>query len=278
MELHKQYGNKWVQIQKYMPGRNDNDIKNRYNACLRKYHTREEYVESQERKKEKPPAKKQLSARAKLPMKSPLEQDGRGSRSQYELRNQSGSKKILAVKQEKDCKEFSNSRLNLEDDDRSVGLKKGYSQTYIENEHIDVEQSHTRHNEDQKHDGSKSDSHHHAARLRNNLNDHDVQMEDDQSKRKSSRGKSLSNYDANSNDNDIEKDYTDTIERYRKSYNAQKNQQQNQKDKDKKMCTPSDRSLKGQKGKNKYDEISLEEHNEFMSMKVCPNGRWSSSV
>jgi len=37
MDLHKKFGNKWVLIQKHMPGRIDNDIKNRFNASLRKY-------------------------------------------------------------------------------------------------------------------------------------------------------------------------------------------------------------------------------------------------
>ena len=53
MELHKIYGNKWVQIQKHMPGRIDNDIKNRFNASLRKYRTFEQYVEAIDKKREK---------------------------------------------------------------------------------------------------------------------------------------------------------------------------------------------------------------------------------
>lgn len=53
MELHKQYGNKWVQIQKFMPGRIDNDIKNRFNASLRKYKTFDEYLESIDKKRAK---------------------------------------------------------------------------------------------------------------------------------------------------------------------------------------------------------------------------------
>lgn len=70
-------------------------------------------------------------------------------------------------------------------------------------------------------------------------------MQDENSKRKSSKGKSLAASDANSNEGDIEKDYTDTIERYRKSYNAQISMYHTQREKDKKMCTPSDRSVRG---------------------------------
>ena len=33
-----------------MPGRIDNDIKNRFNACLKKFKTFDEYLESQEKK------------------------------------------------------------------------------------------------------------------------------------------------------------------------------------------------------------------------------------
>lgn len=53
MELHKQYGNKWVQIQKFMPGRIDNDIKNRFNASLRRFKTFDEYLESIDKKRER---------------------------------------------------------------------------------------------------------------------------------------------------------------------------------------------------------------------------------
>ena len=51
--LHKAYGIKWVQIQKHMPGRIDNYIKNRFNASLRKYKTFEQYLEANDRKREK---------------------------------------------------------------------------------------------------------------------------------------------------------------------------------------------------------------------------------
>ena len=53
MELQKQYGNKWVQFQKLMPGRIDNDIKNRFNASLRKYKSFDEYFESINKKSSK---------------------------------------------------------------------------------------------------------------------------------------------------------------------------------------------------------------------------------
>ena len=36
-----------------MPGRIDNDIKNRFNASLRKYKTFDQYVEANDRKREK---------------------------------------------------------------------------------------------------------------------------------------------------------------------------------------------------------------------------------
>jgi hypothetical protein len=75
MELHKLYGNKWVQIQKHMPGRIDNDIKNRFNASLRKYKTFEQYVEANDRKREK--SKKKYYWRQ-----------------HYELRNVNNSKRL----------------------------------------------------------------------------------------------------------------------------------------------------------------------------------------
>ena len=106
------------------------------------------------------------------------------------------------------------------------------------------------------HDGSKSESH--AAKLSANFKIRDVDMDDEQTgKNKLSKSKLLFDKDdENSNDHDlnIEKDYTETIERYRKSYNAQKNQQQlqqSQKEKEKHLCSSngSDRSRHGVKGK-----------------------------
>lgn len=45
MELHSELGNRWVQIQRKMPGRTDNDIKNRYNSFLRRFMNFEQYME-----------------------------------------------------------------------------------------------------------------------------------------------------------------------------------------------------------------------------------------
>lgn len=75
MELHKQFGNKWVQIQKMMPGRIDNDIKNRFNASLRKYKTFEQYLEANDKKREKSKKKHYW-------------------RQHYELRNVNNSKRL----------------------------------------------------------------------------------------------------------------------------------------------------------------------------------------
>ena len=59
MDLHKKYGNKWVQIQKHMPGRIDNDIKNRFNASLRKYNNSfDDYAQAIDKRREKSKKKK----------------------------------------------------------------------------------------------------------------------------------------------------------------------------------------------------------------------------
>ena len=58
-----------------MPGRIDNDIKNRFNASLRKYKTFDEYLEQIDKKKEK--TKKKYFWRQ-----------------QYELRNVNNSKRL----------------------------------------------------------------------------------------------------------------------------------------------------------------------------------------
>lgn len=92
MELHKVYGNKWVQIQKQMPGRIDNDIKNRFNASLRKYKTFEEYLIANDKKREK--SKKKYYWRQ-----------------HYELRNVNNSKRLPLNDQDKEFKDMAQQKI-----------------------------------------------------------------------------------------------------------------------------------------------------------------------
>ena len=89
MDLHKKYGNKWVLIQKHMTGRIDNDIKNRFNASLRKYGSFEEYLESIDKKREKGNKKYY-------------------NRQQYELRNVNHSKRLPLNKTDREFKDLAN--------------------------------------------------------------------------------------------------------------------------------------------------------------------------
>lgn len=95
MELHKCFGNKWVQIQKFMPGRIDNDIKNRYNASLKKYKTFDEYLEANDRKREKQKKKYYW-------------------RQHYELRNVNNSKRLPLNEQDKEFKDMAQQKIQLE--------------------------------------------------------------------------------------------------------------------------------------------------------------------
>lgn len=95
MELHKSFGNKWVQIQKFMPGRIDNDIKNRFNASLRKYKTFDEYLEANDKKREK--SKKKYYWRQ-----------------HYELRNVNNSKRLPLNEQDKEFKDMAQQKIQLE--------------------------------------------------------------------------------------------------------------------------------------------------------------------
>lgn len=45
MNLYKEYGKKWSLIAKYMPGRTDNTIKNRFNSALKMHKTFQEYID-----------------------------------------------------------------------------------------------------------------------------------------------------------------------------------------------------------------------------------------
>lgn len=78
-----------------MPGRIDNDIKNRFNASLRKYKTFEQYLEANDRKREK--SKKKYYWRQ-----------------HYELRNVNNSKRLPLNEQDKEFKDMAQQKIQLE--------------------------------------------------------------------------------------------------------------------------------------------------------------------
>ena len=78
-----------------MPGRIDNDIKNRFNASLRKYKTFEQYLEANDRKREK--SKKKYYWRQ-----------------HYELRNVNNSQRLPLNEQDKEFKDMAQQKIQLE--------------------------------------------------------------------------------------------------------------------------------------------------------------------
>lgn len=53
MKLYSQHGKKWSLIAKYMHGRTDNTIKNRFNSALKMHDTFQAYIDYKQRKYEK---------------------------------------------------------------------------------------------------------------------------------------------------------------------------------------------------------------------------------
>ena len=78
-----------------MPGRIDNDIKNRFNASLRKFKTFEEYMEANDKKRDK--SKKKYYWRQ-----------------HYELRNVNNSKRLPLNDQDKEFKDMAQQKIQME--------------------------------------------------------------------------------------------------------------------------------------------------------------------
>ena len=53
MRLYNLYGKKWSLIARYMPGRTDNTIKNRFNSALKMHKTFQQYIDYKQKKYEK---------------------------------------------------------------------------------------------------------------------------------------------------------------------------------------------------------------------------------
>jgi len=53
MNLYLQYGKKWSLIAKYMAGRTDNTIKNRFNSALKMHNSFQEYLDYKQQKYKK---------------------------------------------------------------------------------------------------------------------------------------------------------------------------------------------------------------------------------
>ena len=53
MRLYNLYGKKWSIIAKYMSGRTDNTIKNRFNSALKMHRSFQDYIDYKQKKYEK---------------------------------------------------------------------------------------------------------------------------------------------------------------------------------------------------------------------------------